>query len=249
LTLEGRVVVVTGAAGRVGRAVARAMAREGARLVLVDLDGEGARRLAAELGGDALLRVADVADEPDTEAWVAATIERFGRIDALFAGAADAGDRAEIVDGDPERFMRTLRVNVRGLWLSLKHCLRAMQSGDGGSIVVVASCLSYEGSRGHSDYVASKHAALGLVRNAALEYAREGIRVNAICPGPLAGSAARSRADRTIEGAAAIGHSIPLARCGTPEEIAELAAFLLSDAASLLTGAGVVIDGGMLAGR
>ena len=252
--LEGRVAVITGAAGGIGSAAARSFARAGARLVLVDLDREGLERLEAELGADVLVRQADVADEGATESYVAAALERYGSVDILFANAGVQGAFEEIVDGDPERFEAAYRTNVRGTWLSLKHCLRAMTQRGRGAAVVTASRFSFEAAPRMGAYAASKHAVLGLARTAALEYARHGIRVNAICPGPV-DTAMMERAARAARpgdpaaARAAIERSIPLGRYGTPEEIADLVTFLVSDESSYLTGAGVVVDGGMRAGR
>jgi NAD(P)-dependent dehydrogenase (short-subunit alcohol dehydrogenase family) len=252
--LEGRVAVITGAAGGIGRAAAQAFARLGARLVLVDLDAEGLAALQAGLECDAITCVADVADEPATESFAAAAIDRFGSIDVLFANAGIQGEFAHLVDADPGRFAASYRTNVRGTFLSLKHCLRAMAGGSGGAAVVTASRFSLEAAPRMGAYATSKHAVLGLARTAALEHARNGIRVNAICPGPvdtamMERAAHAARPDDPATARAAIERSIPAGRYGTPEEIADLVVFLASEESSYLTGTAVVVDGGMRAGR
>jgi 3-hydroxybutyrate dehydrogenase len=249
LSLRERVTAITGATGEVGSAAARALAGAGSHLVLVDLEREKLELLAGELGTEVLVSVADVADESATAGWVADTLEHFGRIDAMFSNSNRPGQHADIIDCDPQLFNDTLRANVRGTWLSLKYCLRVMKAG--GAVAVMASHLSCHASRSMSAYVASMHAVLGLTRTAALEYAGKGIRVNAICPGPLETTMMNNRAEFRHSPASespATGQSIPLARRGSPEEIAQIVVFLLSDTASLMTGAGVVVDGGMLAG-
>jgi NAD(P)-dependent dehydrogenase (short-subunit alcohol dehydrogenase family) len=260
--LVGKSALVAGAAGGIGRAAARTLAREGARVALVDLDGGPLEALRTELAAangrsaaDFLALAGDVTVAEQVDAYVARTLDAFGRLDVLFNNAGVEGAVAPTHEYGESEFDRVLEVNVKGVWLNMRRAIGAMLEGGGGSIVNSASGAALRGMPHLSAYVASKHAVLGLTRTAALEYAPAAIRVNAICPGPVdtrmmeslergeaarAGSAEEARARFTSE--------VPMARYGKPEEVAELVAFLASDAAAYITGAAVSIDGGISAG-
>lgn len=252
--LEGRVALVTGAAAGIGLATARALSACGASVMLADLPGsDGAEQ--ARLLGAAGLKVAfvpvDVADPVSVQAMVRATRERFGRLDiavnnAGISGSDGSGVRRATADVLPETWRRVMAVNLDGVF----HCMQAeiplMLEGGGGSIVNLASILGSVGFAHSAAYTASKHAVVGLTRVAALEYSARGIRVNAIGPGFIetAMTAPIRSHDESREMVIA---SHPIGRLGKPEEIANLAVFLSSPAASFITGAYYVDDGGYTA--
>jgi NAD(P)-dependent dehydrogenase (short-subunit alcohol dehydrogenase family) len=249
--LAEKTAIVTGAGGGIGSAVARRLSEEGARIVVVDLDGDAAERVARQLPGDAISVSADVSNEADVESYTAAAVSRFGNVDAVHLNAGYAGRLLPLVDSDPDDFDRVLSVNVRGVYLGLRSALRRFRQQDGpGSIVVTSSGLGLRGGQLWGPYAASKHAVLGLVRSAALEAARDGIRINAICPGfidtamvvpteEVVGHGDREAARHALES------SVPIGRYGDPSETAALVAWLLSDESSYSTGAHFSIDGGV----
>jgi len=252
--LAGKVALITGAAAGIGLATARAMAACGARVMLADLpDSEGAdqaQRLIAE-GAQAGFVAVDVADPASVQAMVQATRARFGRLDiainnAGISGADGSGIRRATADVLPETWRRVLAVNLDGVF----HCMQAqipmMLEGGGGSIVNIASILGSVGFAHSAAYTASKHAVVGLTRVAALEYSARGIRVNAIGPGFIeTAMTAPIRSQDASRDMLIANH--PIGRLGQPEEIAHLALFLSSPAASFITGAYYVDDGGYTA--
>jgi NAD(P)-dependent dehydrogenase (short-subunit alcohol dehydrogenase family) len=250
--LDGKVAIVSGAAGGIGAATARRFAAEGARVVLVDRDGA---RLAAEaeaIGPAASAVVADVADDADTSRYVAEAVARHGGLDILIANAGILGPVRPIADYPVDAFDAVLSVNVRGVWLALKHAMPVLARRGGGSIVVTASTAGVRGSAGLSGYVASKHAVVGLMRTAALEGAPMGVRVNSVNPSPVETAmiraledgidpASRAEARRYLESRS------PLRRYAAAEEVANLMLFLASDEARFITGTVHMIDGGRTA--
>ena len=199
------------------------------------------------------MQVADVTRAADVEGYTLATVGRFGRLDVLFNNAGIEGQVRPIVEADEALFDQVLAVNVRGVWLNLKHSLRAMtKAGNRGSIVNTSSALGTRGLHNHGAYVASKHAVIGLTRVAALEAAPNGIRVNAICPGPTDTQMIRRMEEQTAPDDPASVHAflegrIPLGRYADPDEIAAAVVFLASEEASFVTGSVLVADGGRTA--
>ncbi|MEU4377884.1 SDR family NAD(P)-dependent oxidoreductase [Pseudonocardia alni] len=254
MEFDGRTVLITGAAGGIGAAAAAAFAAEGASLALVDLDRSALEKVAAGLGVDdarVLLHVADVRDEQQVEGYVAATRDRFGAIDVFFNNAGVEGATGPLVDTDLETVDTILSVNVRGSFLGLKHVLRVMTAQGHGSVVntsSMAGVIAFAGLGGM--YTASKHAVVGLTRVAAVEAAPAGVRVNAVCPGPV-----DTRMMRSIENGMS-PDDIPgvqeqfagltaLKRYADPAEIASVVLFLASDRASYVSGSIYTVDAGM----
>jgi NAD(P)-dependent dehydrogenase (short-subunit alcohol dehydrogenase family) len=249
---EGKVIIVTGAAGGIGRAGAERFAREGGRIVAVDLKDSGLDRTAEALEAhtEVLAVAADVTRAAEVEAYVAAAERRFGGVDCLFNNAGIEGAVAPI-DAYPEDvFDRVLAVNVRGVFLGLKYVIPALRRRGGGVVVNTASIAGLIGEALIPAYVASKHAVLGLTKCAAQAYGPDGIRVNAVCPAMI-----ETRMMRALEQGVApadpaavkqqFAARVPMGRYGTPEEVADLVSFLCSDEARFVNGASYTLDGGM----
>jgi NAD(P)-dependent dehydrogenase (short-subunit alcohol dehydrogenase family) len=253
--LEGKVTLVTGGASGIGRATSLACAREGAKLIIADTQEESGRRtveLITEEGGEASFIQVDVTQAHAVEALISTIVARYGRLDcahnnAGISGVVHVGGRRVFTAEYPdERYHQVIAVNLTGVWLCLKFELQQMLKQGGGAIVNTASAVGLVGVAGNPAYVASKHGVVGLTRTAALEYARQGIRVNCVCPGyvhtPMAAWGTEDP-DRMAMMLAAE----PVGRLGTPEEIAEGVVWLFSDTASFVTGHTLSIDGGYVA--
>jgi NAD(P)-dependent dehydrogenase (short-subunit alcohol dehydrogenase family) len=250
MRLEGKVAIITGAGSGIGRAAALLFAREGAKLCLVDQNAEAVAATAAEIGGDVLIRVGDVAEDGRADADAAAVLSRFGAIDVLFtaAGFSRGGTALTTAMQDWDAVMR---VHVWGTWLWARAVLPTMRAAGRGSIVTVSSQLARAGGRNNTAYIAAKGAILSLTKTMALDYAPDGIRVNAILPGAidtpmLNRSFARSPTPEATREASRQRH--PLGRFGRAEEIAQAALYLASDESGFTTGSEMVVDGGWLAG-
>lgn len=252
--LEGKVVLVTGAGSGIGRAATLLFSREGARVVAVDVDGPAAEETAAQVrgaGGDgapALAVTADVAVSADCAAMVAAAEDTFGRLDVLFnnAGVMLAADDDAVGTGE-DTWDTTLDVNAKGVFLGCKHGIPALRRAGGGTIVNTASFVARMGAAtSQVAYTASKGAVLALTRELAVVHAREGIRVNALCPGPLRTELLMKVLDTDDKRRRRLVH-IPMGRFGEAAEIAEAALFLASEQSSFMTGAELVVDGGITA--
>jgi NAD(P)-dependent dehydrogenase (short-subunit alcohol dehydrogenase family) len=243
--LAGKAALVTGAASGIGRASALAFAREGARVVLCDLDerGEGVAEEIRKTGGDARFVRCDVADEGAVTALVRTVVDAHGRIDCAHNNAGITGALGQIHDVDLEGFERTLRVNLTSMFLCMKHEIRAMRAQGSGAIVNTSSGAGLIPTPGLSPYCASKHGLLGLTKTAALENAKTGVRVNAICPGAIDTPMLQRfmGVDASVEKLIRAGQ--PGGRLGLPEEIAEAAVWLCSDRASFVSGESMLVDG------
>jgi NAD(P)-dependent dehydrogenase (short-subunit alcohol dehydrogenase family) len=250
---DGKVALVTGAGSGIGRASALAFARAGARVVVADVDVSGGAetvRQIEEAEGEAQFVRADVSREPDVEELVAAIVRTFGRLDFAHNNAGIGATPRPLHEADRASFDRVLAVNVVGVWLCLKHEAQHMlASGNGGAIVNTASLAGLIGFPNNVAYSTSKHAVIGLTRTAALEYAKRGIRVNAVCPafvhtpmvdGFIAADPLHFNLDR-------LAGMQPMGRMGTPEEVADAVVWLCSDAASYITGVALPLDGGTTA--
>ena len=251
MELDGKAVVITGAAGNIGSVCARQMAMEGAAVVLADLPGtdvQGIANQTAQTGGRALGQEVDLSDEQSVVEMIRACADEFGRIDALINVAA--APRGMDIDTDLETMEadfwdRVMAVNVRGAMFACKHALPAMLSQGGGSIVNFTSTAALAGDRGLIAYSTSKAALLGLTRSIATIYGRRGIRCNALAPSGVWPDAARARMDREFLEPKEQAFLTP--RLGVPEDVAHMVIYLASDKSTFITGQTLFVDGGSLA--
>jgi NAD(P)-dependent dehydrogenase (short-subunit alcohol dehydrogenase family) len=242
--VKGKAVLITGGGAGIGEAAARRLASAGARVAVVDRDLAAAERVAGELEG-AIAVPADVADPAAVEAMVGTVLDAFGRLDAAVNNAGIGGLRAPTGEQTPESWREVLSVNLDGVFYCMRSEIPRMLEHGGGAIVNMASVLGTVGFAGSPHYVAAKHGVIGLTQNAALEYAAQGLRINAVAPGFIA--TPLLKANMNAEEQAATGALHPQNRLGEPEEVAELVTWLVSDAASFVNGAVYAVDGGYLA--
>lgn len=252
---DGKVALVTGAASGIGRAAALRFAAEGAQVALLDVDDDGLQQTLDAIkasGGEGLVLAADVSRSGETARCAAAAVDRFGGLDCCFNNAGVLGAVAPIADYPEETFDRVLAINVKGCWLGMRAVLPYLRARGGGAIVNTASIAGLRGTPRLSAYTASKHAVVGLTKSIAMECARDGIRVNAVCPGPI-DTPMSSGMDLQFDGRdpdafhRKMEATIPMRRYGTADEIAAVVAFLCSDDASFVTGAIYTADGGSMA--
>jgi len=242
--------LITGGSSGIGRAAALAFARAGAKIVLGNrrlAEGDETVKLVKEQGGDATLVKTDVTKPAEVEALVGKTVETYGRLDCAFNNAGTIGVMARTAECTEENWDYIINLNLKGVWLCMKHEILQMLKQGGGAIVNNASVAGMVGLRGGPAYSASKGGVIQLTRTAALEYSRKGIRVNAVCPGYVLTPMTEEHLKTNPEHEAQIKKYQPLGRLGTAQEIAEAVVWLCSDAASFITGHPLVIDGGSLA--
>ena len=248
--LEGKVALVTGAAAGIGRASALAFAGGGARVMVSDVVVDGGEETVGQIqaaGGEATFVRADVSQTADVEALVRQSVETYGRLDCAHNNAGIEGDMAPTADCTEANWDRTIAINLKGVWLCMKYEIPQMLQQGGGAIVNTSSVAGLVGFVNLPAYVATKHGVAGLTRTAALEYAEQGIRVNAVCPGVIQ----TAMIDRIVGGDAEAEAQFtalePVGRMGSPAEVAQAVVWLCSDAASFVTGVAMPVDGGFVA--
>lgn len=249
MDFSGKVAIVTGAASGIGRAAAQLYAREGAKVIVSDVEVEGGLetvQLIKGAGGEALFVRADVSNPADCEALVNMAIEKYGRLDYACNNAGIGGEQNLTADYSVEGWQKVIGINLSGVFYCMKYEIPAMLKAGGGAIVNMASILGQVGFANASAYVTAKHGVVGLTKNAAVEYASRGVRVNAIGPAFIkTPMIAALEEDEAMQNALISLH--PIGRLGRPEEVAELVVWLSSEKASFVTGAYYAIDGGYLA--
>lgn len=243
-----RVVLITGAGSGIGAACALAFAREGARVAVADVNADSAAETVEKIrqgGGESIGINVDVTQNDQVAAMIERVLQQWGRLDIAHNNAGISCGQAKVGDVDETDFDRVIAVNLKGVWLCMKHALQPMLKQGNGVIINTASALALTALPNSSPYIASKHAVAGLTKTAALEYAKSGIRINAVCPGliatPLVPAALTARASTDTSAVFAMG------RLGTVEEVASAVLWLASDSASFVTGTLLTVDGGWTA--
>ena len=252
--VSGKVAIVSGSGAGIGRATALKFAEEGAKVVVSDVNADGGNETVALIiqhGGDAVFARADVARAADVMALVTKAVNSFGRLDCACNNAGIEGKVAPIAAQPEDNFDRIMAVNAKGTFLCMKYEITHMLENGGGAIVNLASVAGLIGFPGLGPYLASKHAISGMTKNAALEYSKQGIRVNSVCPGGIETRMLDSLAAQASGGRVGTREMMdplhPIGRIGTPNEVAELIVWLCSPCASFVTGANIPVDGGYVA--
>ncbi|MCC6293051.1 MAG: SDR family oxidoreductase [Bryobacterales bacterium] len=248
MDFSGKVALVTGAASGMGLAAALAFAEAGAAVVLADVRENLVKAETGKLaaaGHKAIAVLCDVSDDAQVAAMVERSVAEFGRLDAAFNNAGVMARIAATADSTRDEWDRVIGINLRGVWSSMKHELRQMERQGSGAIVNNASVGALTGNPGIGSYIASKHGVVGLTRTAALEYIKQGIRVNAVNPGLIDTQIARDVVSGNEEAYEEIAKHVPIGRAGRPEEIAAAVLWLCSPAASYVVGQALTVDGGM----
>ncbi|MDB5479925.1 MAG: hypothetical protein JWO83_978 [Caulobacteraceae bacterium] len=246
-SFAGRTVLVTGASSGIGRAAAILLGARGASVIVAARRQERGRETVETIrgaGGLAAYIPVDIANEESIDGLFAAIDAEHGRLDGALNNAGTEGDPAALPDMALEEFDRVININVRGTWLCLRHEMRIMRAQGHGAIVNTASIAGVVGYAMSSAYTASKHAVVGLTRSAALDFAGQGIRVNCLCPGGTSTEMSARWVNRAPGGEEAASRGVPMKRFGRAEELAQAAVFMLSDAASYMTGSVMTVDGG-----
>lgn len=248
--LDGKVALVTGAASGIGRATAQLFSRHGVRVVVSDVDaagGEATVRLIQDAGGEAIFVACDVSKSDDMQALIARTVETYGRLDFAVNNAGILGRFVPTHEYDEGMFDAVMAVNARGVFLGMKYQIPAMLQNGGGVIVNTSSAAGLIGFPGIVGYSASKHAVVGMTKTAAVEYAAQGIRVNAVNPGGVDTPMVADLGQPIDAPPDQMRDPHPIGRSARPEEIAEVIVWLCSDGASFVTGAALPVDGGLIA--
>ena len=248
--LDGKVAIVTGASSGIGRATALLFAEEGAKVVVADWHEDDGRRVADEIaggGGAATFVRVDVSQPEDVEAMVRAAVDTYARLDVLFNNAGVEGEQAPTAECTLENWDRVIAVNLKGVFLGMKYGIAAMLRSGGGSIINNASVAGIVGFANIPAYSASKGGVIQLTKTAALEYAKQGVRVNAICPGVIWTPMVERFVGGREETRGALEALEPVGRFGRPEEVAQLALFLACEDSTFCTGAPFLVDGGFVA--
>lgn len=248
-SLEHKVAIVTGGSFGIGKSTALAFAKRGARVVIADwIQDDAVLKEINEVGGAAIFVRCDVSRSADVAAMVALAVNVFGRIDFAVNNAGIEGQTSVSHECTEENWNKTIDINLKGVWLCMKHEIPIMLKQGKGAIVNVASIAGLIGFPGLPAYVVSKHGIIGLTKTAALEYAKQGIRINAVCPGVIKTAMVDriTGMDKTVE--KKYEDMEPVGRMGEPEEVAEAIVWLCSDAASFITGDAIAVDGGWVAG-
>jgi NAD(P)-dependent dehydrogenase (short-subunit alcohol dehydrogenase family) len=247
---QGKVAIVTGGTSGIGRAAALAYAREGARVVVAGrrtAEGEETVRLVQAQGGEALFVTTDVSKAPQVQQLVERTLQKFGRLDFAFNNAGIEQEPTSFLEQDEETYDRVMNINGKGVWLSMKYEIPAMLKTGGGSIVNTSSSLGVVAMPGIEIYAASKHAVIGLTKSAAVEFGKQGIRINAVLPAAIETDMLERFVGDNAETRAYMAAKHPIGRIGKAEEIADAAIWLSSSKASFVTGHSLLVDGGFTA--
>jgi NAD(P)-dependent dehydrogenase (short-subunit alcohol dehydrogenase family) len=248
--MKNKIVMITGAANGIGLECARLLAKRGARLMLSDIDADAGNKAVSELsdnGADAAFFTCDVTNGEQVRALITATLDQYGKLDCAVNNAGVEHPHMKLAEHDDDEFDRAIAINLKGVYLCMKYELQEMVKQNSGVIVNLASLAGLGGAPGLGGYVASKHGVVGLTRTAALEYAKRGIRVNAVCPSFTKTDMVQRMIDQDPKIEHILNNASPMKRMGEPTEVASAVAYLCSDEASFTTGQALALDGGITA--